>query len=145
MQRIGHNQIYIAVESAAKGVIARAWRELRVPIIVQPHCHDIVTDDQIGADVVRKSGVTAEMLANQLTVDINLRVLKRRLEFQKHPLTRPFWRDCEMFPIPAIAGVKLRPQKIRQAERVWQADIAPKHVRVIRRLRSDIIAELEFP
>ncbi len=145
MQRIGHDQVHIAVDAADERVVASARRLLRIPIIVQPHRYHVVTDHKVGADVIGKSGVTAQMLADQLSVDVHLRILKRRLEFQKHPLACPSRRDGKMFSIPAIASIEFIPSKIRNVERVRQSNRAPQRIVVAVGLRAGVIAQLEFP
>ena len=126
-------------------MVAAARRKLRIPIVVQPHRHDVVAHDEVGGDIVRKSSVTAEVLTDSLAVDVNLRVLKRRLELQKHPLASPVGRDVEMFPIPAVADVKLIPTEVRRVERMWQPDGIPQRIIVATHLRAAVIAQLKFP
>ena len=119
----------IAIDAAREGMVASARRQLRVPIVVQLHGHDVVAGHNGAGSVKRESGVAALVCADRLSIDVDLGVLKCPVELQKDPFARPFRRRGEVLPIPAIADV----------------DRQPRRIVVGARLRAGGVTSLEFP
>ena len=145
VQRFGDHQPHVAVKAAAENVLARARGEPRIPVVVQPHRHHIIPRFHRVRNVHRKSRVAALVFREPLSVQENLRILKRPVELQEQPLARPIRRRCEVLAIPTIARVKPRRAKVRQAERMRQANLVPPRVIKRARRRAGMIPQLKLP
>ena len=85
------------------------------------------------------------MLADLLAVEVDLRLIERCLELEKHALARPGRRDGEVFPVPTIAHVECRRCEVGQTERMRQTDVAPRRIIEGGRLRARDIGAFELP
>jgi hypothetical protein len=145
VQRIRNHDVYISIDAALKGVIARQRRKLRIPLVVQANRHHVVAGRHGGGNVDRKSVVAADVLADLLAVEVDLRLIERCLELEKHALARPGRRDGEVLPIPAVADVERGRREVGQAERMRQADVVPRGIVEGRRIRARDIGSFELP
>ena len=89
VQRVGDHDEHVSVKTALEGVIAGDGRDLRVPVVVQANRHHVVAGLDGGGDVDGEPVVAADVLADLLAVDVDLRLIERRLEFERHVLARP--------------------------------------------------------
>jgi len=81
--------MHIAIDPAGKDVLAGAWGELRIPIVVDAHCEEIFAGANEVCDVDRKAGVSAAMVAGGDSVNENLRDLENAIELERGTTPSP--------------------------------------------------------
>ena len=118
---------------------------LRVPVVVQSNSHDVVAGLDGGGDVDRESVVAADVLSDLLAVDVDLRLIERGLELERHALARPGRGNGEVFPVPAVADVELRAHEVGQTERMRQADVVPGRIVEGGRVGAGHVGAFELP
>ena len=146
MQRRGDDEPHVAINAAGENMLAGARREPGVPEIVHAHRHDVVAGLHRVGDVKGEPGVAALVFADALAVHKHFRDLKHAVEFQIDALARPRRRHVKMFPIPAVADIKLVVRReIRHGKRVRQADAFPLCIVKCRCLGARHVAQLKCP
>ena len=145
VQRIGHQQVDIAVDSAAKLVCSRARRQTWIPVVVEPHSHQVVAGFYEVGNVEREPRVPALVAAGAPAVDDDFGILKGRVEFQEQALASPLRPRLKMFPVPAVSHVELSRPEVGQAEGVRQLDGFPRGVLEAGGSGAGVIAEGGLP
>ena len=89
MQRVSDHDEHVSVKTALENVITGDGWELGVPVVVEANRHHVVTALDGGCDVDGEPVVAADVLADLLAVEVDLRLIERRLEFKSHVFARP--------------------------------------------------------
>src|SRR4051812_22914751 len=101
LDHISHEQGNVAVEPTEKGKIARMRRNT-VVVIVHPHSEKVVAFAFEGARKIEaETSVAAEMSADQLTVEKDIRTAVGTIELDVNLSPRPLGRRFDHTAIPA--------------------------------------------
>ena len=107
MQVGGRDKVYVAIDAAIEVVLACAGIQLCVPAIVQTDGNDVISRNQCIGDVDRKSGVATLVVADLLSIDEDLGILKGSFELERSTTASVEAIYPEVPSIPAVADVKL--------------------------------------
>ncbi|CDB09345.1 unknown [Bacteroides sp. CAG:633] len=88
-------------------MLTTPWSQGSLPKIIHSDGYHIVSLHCIRSKVDTESCISTCMASSQPSIDINFCFLKNAIEFQKKPLRQVFSFQLKVFPIPAIAYIKI--------------------------------------